>query len=714
MKKMLGKYFGNTKKRLRTGLVSKTLKLAFLWHMHQPYYKDDKENTTLMPWVFLHAIKDYYDIPWYGSKFNKIKATYNLVPSLISQIESYIQYNANDKLLDTIKKDIYHLSKNDIEYLQSYLFLANEQNMIKPLKRYYELYLKYKAHNTIIDFSHIELLDLEVLFLLSWCGNYLREHNPVVKALLKKELYFTQQEKEELLEELILFLPTILDFYKELEQSKKISLCTTPYYHPITPLLLNTQSAKDAKPNVTLPNITSSFEELGVKNTQYAISYFEKLFGKKPSGFWPAEGSVSFSTAELFVQNDLQWFCTDEEILFKTLLNNTKTNIYKNYDLHTESGNIQVRFRDHYLSDAIGFDYSQQDPKTAALEFVKHLKNIYDSCDFSPLVNVILDGENAWEFFPNNGWDFFNELYTLFENTPWLETVTMDDITVDKEIQTSNISTLGTGSWINGNFDIWIGSKEKNQAWELLDITKKEFDKHKLTLDAQTLDAIEKEFMIALGSDWFWWYGDDHFTLQAKEFDDLFRKHLINIYQYLQVDVPYKILTPIVHTHLKNSFHTKPINFIYPKIDGIKSDYFEWLNSGVIDIKKEFSVMDSTKSIIKHIRYGYCKEKLYIFFDGNFNKLRNNPILKIVLNDIEFEIELNKATQRITKNCCELFASNLNDNIELEISQENITLGEKIDFKFFLIQDNLTLQSFPLYGNFTIEIEDLDLNNWYI
>jgi len=694
--------------------VNKTLKLAFLWHMHQPYYKDDKANTTLMPWVFLHAIKDYYDLPWYGSQFENLKATYNLVPSLISQIESYINHTANDKLLEMLKVDIEQLSKNDIEYLQSYLFLSNEHNMIKPLKRYYELFLKYNVHNTILDFSHNELLDLEVLFLLSWCGNFLRQNNPTVKALLEKKQYFTQENKQQLINELILFLPTIVDFYKELEQKGKITICTTPYYHPITPILFDHKSAQEAKQNVTLPNITSNFQEYGVKNTLYAIDYFEKLFGKKPSGFWPAEGSVNFQTAELFAQNNLQWFCTDEEILFKTLQNNTKTNIYKNYNLYTTNGDIQVRFRDHHLSDAIGFDYSQKDPKAAAIEFVKHLENIYESCDFSPLVNVILDGENAWEFFPNNGWDFFNELYSLFESTPWLQTVTMDEITTDSEILTVNISQLATGSWINGNFDIWIGSKEKNQAWELLDLTKQEFNKLKDKLDATTTELIEKEFMIALGSDWFWWYGDDHFTLQAKEFDELFRKHLINIYQYLQAEVPQQILTPIVHNHQKNSFYTKPINFIYPKIDGIKSDYFEWLNSGVIDIKKEFSVMDSSKSIVKHVRYGYCKEKLYIFFDGNFKKIKEHSILKMIINTIEFEIELNKSNQTIIKDDVTLFACNVNDNIELEILQKDIIIGQKIDFKFFIIENNLTLQSFPLYGNFTIEIEDLDLNNWYI
>jgi alpha-amylase/alpha-mannosidase (GH57 family) len=327
---------------------------------------------------------------------------------------------------------------------------------------------------------------------------------------------------------------------------------------------------------------------------------------------------------------------------------------------------------------------------------------------------VILDGENAWEFFPNNAMDFFTELYTLFEETPWIETITNDEIKDIQEIQTVEISTIASGSWIAGNFDIWVGSVEKNRAWELLDITKKEFDKHKDSLDQHTLNLIEKEFMIALSSDWFWWYGDDHFTIQAKEFDDLFRTHLITIFQYLEKEVPKEILVPIVQLSQKSSFHTKPVNFIYPKIDGYRSDYFEWLNSGIIDIKKEFSVMDSTKSIVKFIRYGYCKEKLYIFFDGNFKKLEANSFLKIILNGVEFTLDLDEPTQTILENNNTMFACNVNNNIELEVLQKDITIDKKIDFKFLIIQNETTIQSFPLYDDFIITIEDLDLNNWYI
>ena len=615
--------------------VPKTLKLNILWHMHQPYYKDDKDAVTVMPWVFLHATKDYYDIPWYGEKYKNIRATFNLVPSLIYQLKAYINNSANDKLLETIKKHANALTSEDISVLENYLFLSNEKNMIKPLERYYELYLKYKTNNTIKNFDTQEILDAEVLFLLAWCGNYLRKNNRTVKDLLEKKHYFSHEEKLQLIETLIEFLPTILTYYEKLSNEGKITLCTTPYYHPITPLLLDINSAKEAKPDVTMPLVEASFEEFGIRNTKSAIEYFEDIFHKKPTGFWPAEGSVSFKTAKLFLENSLKWFCTDEEILFKTLHSRDKKSIYKNYRLDISGQTIDVRFRDHYLSDAIGFEYSQKEPKKAAAEFVKHLKHIYDACSFSPLVNVILDGENAWEFFPNNAQEFFDELYTAFEQTPWIECITMDQVADDAKIEHVKIDHLSSGSWINGNFDIWIGSEEKNKAWELLDLAKKEFDKQKEHLNAEVINLIEKEFMIALGSDWFWWYGDDHYTVLAHEFDELFRKHLINIYNYMNMDIPAKILKPIIKEHKGHKFHTPPKSFISAHIDASKSNYFEWLDCGVIDITKEFSVMDGSKNVITKVLYGYDSSSLSFFFEG---KNLHTHTLVLHLNDTSFEL----------------------------------------------------------------------------
>lgn len=672
--------------------------------MHQPYYRDDKDGLTMMPWVFLHCTKDYYDIPWYAEKFPNIKSTFNLVPSLIYQIKLYINNSANDKLLETLKKHVYDLNEQDIHLLEKYIFLSNEKNMIKPLARYYELYLKYKTNNTLKDFDHQEIVDTQILFLLSWCGNYLRSNSKTVNTLLEKGQYFTHDEKLQLIEALIEFLPTILTYYEKLENEGKITLCTTPYYHPITPLLLDINSARDAKPEVKLPKMEHTFENYGIENTKNAIEYFNSIFHKNPTGFWPAEGSVSFKTAELFLNSGLKWFCTDEEILFKTLKNKEKQNIYKNYRLNIKGKTIDVRFRDHFLSDAIGFEYSQKDPQKAAKEFLGHLKNIYDSCDFSPLVNVILDGENAWEFFPDNAREFFNELYVQFEKAPWLKCVTNDEIASLKQIKHMDIEQLESGSWINGNFDIWIGSDEKNRAWELLDLAKKDYETHKVHLNEEVKELIDKEFMIALGSDWFWWYGDDHYTVLAHEFDQLFRKHLINIYKLMNLEPPSQVLTPIVKKGRAKSFHKPPVNFISPKCDGKKSGFFEWLGSGEIDISKEFSVMDSSKNIVKKVLYGFDDKYISFFFEGK--DLQNYDLI-LELNGRIFHIDPSKKNDDM-----DIFCSK--NTIELKVPKDIISSQNSVKFKFSIKKEGKTFQSFPVYNDFFIKIYNIELKNWYV
>ncbi len=697
--------------------MQKSLKLAFVWHMHQPYYKDDKDGKTLFPWVFLHSIKDYYDMPWYASNFTTIKATYNLVPSLIEQINNYINNNANDILLQTLKKDINNLSEEDIKLLESYLFLSNEKNMIKPLKRYYELYLKYKLNKTIKNFDYQEILDLEILFLLSWCGNFLRETNEVIKGLLKKASYYTNYDKDILLETLILFLPLVLEYYKKLQEDGKISVCTTPYYHPITPLLLDFQNAIKAKNNVELPSKLVSFKEYGIRNTKEAVSFYETIFKTKPNGFWPAEGSVSLDTANLFATNGLKWFCTDEEILFKTINNKDKKNIYKNYTLNIDDKNIDIRFRDHFLSDAIGFNYSNKDPKSSVDEFISHLEEIYIKCDFSPLVNIILDGENAWEFFPNNAKEFFFELYKKLESTPWIECVTQDEIKSDSQIENVKLNTLASGSWIGGNFDTWIGQKDKNKAWELLTLTNENYLKIKDNLDEKTIKLVDREFMQALASDWFWWYGDDHYTIQAKEFDTLFRKHLINIYELLSLQIPKEILEPIVKDKQSKNFHIPPESFIYPNIDGTKNNYFEWLHSGVVDMKKELSVMDGVKYIIENFLYGYHKGKLFFYIESPMLfDMKYSTKLIINIDDIEFELFIKEGKQNILKNDIWCVSFSNQNEMEIEFSSDMITLGRNIKFEFKLLRDDKVIQSFPAYNDFFIKIENLNLNlkNWFI
>jgi alpha-amylase/alpha-mannosidase (GH57 family) len=689
--------------------MNKKLYLSFLWHMHQPYYMDESNHKISMPWVFLHCLKDYYDMPYYLQKHTKIKATFNLVPSLLEQIQAYSKNEYKDKLLEIMQKEVEFLSEYETEKLFEYLFLSNYENMIKPLKRYDELYLKYQSHQSFEGiFTQEEILDLEILFLLSWCGNYLRQNNAFIKALLLQEKDYTHAQKTELFEELFAFIPTIIPYYQSLEAKGQISISTTPFYHPILPLLLDRQSAKDAKKEVMLPNSQAHYKEFAQLQVEKTLEYYETLFGKKATGFWPSEGSVSLETMNLLAQNKISWACSDEEILYKTVLKSKQESLYFPYRLTLQNQSIDLFFRDKYLSDLIGFEYSSKESNSAARDFLSHLHTIYLNSKQSCLVSVILDGENAWEYYPNNAQDFFKALYSLLEKEPWCETLLFDEVKQCKELEYKEITHLATGSWINANFDIWIGSHEKNRAWELLDMTKNAFDLHKAHLDEICIEKIQKEFMIALGSDWFWWYGDDHYTVLKSKFDKLFRKHLKNIYGLMKAEIPMEILTPIVAKNPLSRFHTKPTQKHQPIIDGRKTNFYEWLYAGYVDLKKDFSTMDTSSLIIEGFFYT-CDEEENLYFLFKSTKFKSNlekSLLCLRLNNKTFEFELQKGFQEF-----ESFSVGIDEYIEVKI---NHAKQKSVVVSFELFNGNTKIQFAPINKEIVLNFEACDVQPWYV
>ena len=664
-----------------------------------------------MPWLFLHAIKDYIDMPWYLSKYPKLKATFNIVPSLIEQINDYIYGTDNATFLRVFKEDSTNLNSEDLSYLESYMFLSNEKNMINPLPRYKELYEKYLQNgSTINQLSPSEINDIEVLFLLSWCGNYLRQSNDIVKRLLHKGKYFTQEDKLELINTLIESLELVIPFYKDLLKKGQIGVSTTPFYHPITPLLIDINAAKEARADVSLPNTTVSFFKHAKKELKSAIDYHKKHFIQKPKGVWPSEGSVSLKAVSLFAKYGFEWLCSDEEILFKTLNSHERSNLTNIYEIVVEDKVINVFFRDRFLSDQIGFEYSKVEPALAVEQFIGHLKRVYESTQSSALLNIILDGENAWEYYSNNGAEFFNLLYTRLSNEDWIETVLYDDINTLTDVNRVRLDNIATGSWISGNFDIWIGDEEENRAWELLDKVKKAYDSVYETLDSSVIDKIEKEFMVALGSDWFWWYGDKHFTTLKGEYDELFRKHIINIYQLLNMPIPKNVLIPIVSNAPQSLFHTKPTGKISPVIDGVRSTYFEWINSGFVNVKKELSTMDTKAGLIESFNYGYDDDNLYFLFKGKLSLLINQATMEIELNSEKFSFDITSLHEKYKINGFEIDVA-VEECIELKISNHN---NESINFKYKIIKNNTVLQSFPIYKDFIIEFDRLDIKYWLV
>ncbi len=681
--------------------------------MHQPYYCDDLRGEVVMPWVFLHAIKDYYDMPWYLSKYPEIKATFNLVPSLLVQLKAYENKDIKDYFLQTLKSEVYNLTLTEKTYLIEYLFFSNTEHMIKPLPRYYDLFLQkehFKSYKEVaLSFSDEDFLDLEVLFLLSWCGQYLRENNTLVKELIQQGRDYKQEQKTNLISTLLDFTKEIIPFYKSLMESGQIEISTTPFNHPISPLLFDIQSAKESNPYTTLPKYEGSLKDDALQQIDRAINYYEKLFDKKPTGFWPAEGSVSYEFLEILAQKGIKWAASDEEVLYKSG-HFTKKDIYKNNILTFEDTNINLFFRDKTLSDLIGFSYSGWSAKNAVDDFLQRILDIHQDSENIQNINVILDGENAWEHYPDNAKEFFETLYEKLSQTSWCEATRFCDIRQEKDLPQNTLFDLTPGSWINGNFDIWIGHEEKNRAWELIFETKKDYQKYARNLDTITKERIVKEFLIAESSDWFWWYGDDHHTDLASTFDLLFRTHLINIYTLMAKKVPKKLYKPIIdESKEENSFFHKAQNYITPVLDGKITDFFEWMGAGEMDLENELSSMNMDNFIIKKIKLGCDHTHCYLALIDDKKLLLDNAYLEI---DIDGEKEIFQLPLKNELQSLDAGISWICDDI-IEISFKKELIHDK-EIQLKLFKDKQLLQLLPLYSRIKFDCIMSLKHNWYI
>jgi len=627
--------------------------IAFLWHMHQPFYKDLEDGKYAMPWVRLHGIKDYYRMIALLDEFPSIKQTFNLVPSLIVQLEDYAFNNATDNLLDLTLKPAKDLTEDDKIFILQNFFMANWDNMIKVYPRYWELlekrgfYVSLKElSNTCKNFSEKDYLDLQVLFNLAWFDPVTIIEDKDLRKLKEKERNFSEKDKNILISKQKEIILKIIPKYKEVMQRKQIEISTTPFYHPILPLIYDTDIAKVSLPNVNIPFKFHSPHDAEIQVKKAVELYFQK-FGEKPSGLWPAEGGVSEDIIPIIQKEGIKWIATDEEILMNSLNNIGRKEdvLYKPYKVKKGDSELNIIFRDKELSDLIGFVYSKWEINSAVNDFINRIYKIAKSTNIrNPLISIILDGENAWEYYKNNGIDFLRTLYNRLSNEPNIKTVTVSEY-INKFQVVDTLPRLYPGSWINHNFYIWIGHNEDIKAWEYLYKTKEDvkcwIEDIKQT-NPEVYEKINEEILIAEGSDWCWWYGDDHSSLLDEEFDNLFRKHLLNIYKFAGKEPPIYLLTPIISREKSILPQVLPTAFIEPVIDGRVTNFYEWKFAGVYEIARSSSAIHRVNTIVKSLYFGFNLKTLYLRID--FNILLNSESFK----DFNFElIFVNENSQKL-------------------------------------------------------------------
>ncbi|MBI2820552.1 MAG: glycoside hydrolase, partial [Acidobacteria bacterium] len=503
------------------------IRLALLWHMHQPYYKDLATGLYRLPWTRLHGLKDYYGMVALLEEFPHVHMTFNLVPSLLLQLEDYAAGTAREPLQEIAFQPADELTLEQRLFVLRSFFQANVDNLIYRYPRYRELYERAKSQQfhperMLPFFQTQDYTDLQVLSQLAWSDEMFFTSDPEMAALAEKQQGYTLADQQLLQRKQAQFLKEVIPAYRRAAERGQIEISTSPFYHPILPLLCDNHVATEAHAGVALPRRHFRHPEDARLQLERAVKMHQRLFGNTPQGVWPSEGSVSEEVLRLCASLGFRWTATDQRILSNstgvpfhrdpsgTLLNADR--LYAPYRFNTPSGPIHIVFRDQELSDLIGFVYSRVEPESAAADLIRRI--LYSAQPVvqegrSVLFPIILDGENAWEHFPLNGRPFLRALYRRLSAEPRIECVTISE-GLQRHGEAQPLARLVPGSWINANFDIWIGGPEDNQAWDLLAETRDFFAEHLEGAPPEQRALAQEELLVAEGSDWCWWYGPEH------------------------------------------------------------------------------------------------------------------------------------------------------------------------------------------------------------
>jgi alpha-amylase/alpha-mannosidase (GH57 family) len=607
-------------------------RVALLWHMHQPYYEDLVTHEHILPWVRLHGLKDYFGMVALLREFPGIRMTFNLVPSLLVQLEAFAANRARDRYLDIGMKPAVELTTDDAGFMVQNFFHAQRQRMIEPYPRYHEL-LARRGSSALADlparhFSVDDLRDLQVWQKLAWLDPTYLEGDSRARALVAKDRGFTEEDKAVLRAIELELLNAVIPAYRDAAERGQVELSTSPFYHPILPLLCDTEIYKRTHPDAQSPRHRFDHPEDAREQLDRAVACHERLFGERPAGLWPSEGSVSDAMVPLAAAAGFKWMATDELILARTLGIHFRRDggqvdqpdrLYRPYEVRAGGSAITCLFRDHSLSDLIGFTYAGWNADAAADDFAARLiaagrRYAERTGGGEATIPIILDGENAWEHFEGGGRPFLRALYARLSSHTELRTITMRDAARQPP---SALDGIFPGSWIDANFYIWIGHRDDQLAWSQLADARQAASTP--NGDPAAAARAREEVLIAEGSDWFWWYGDDHSSEHDLEFDDLFRRHLRNVYRLLGKPIPDELFVSNISAGAPLPAERQPAGLLAPVLDGEETTYFEWVGAGLLEVHQTAGAMHQAErraAVVTLLQFGFDQDRLYVRLDG--------------------------------------------------------------------------------------------------
>jgi len=610
--------------------------LVVLWHMHQPQYRDPESGRYVLPWTRLHALKDYYGMVETLRDFPGFHATFNVVPALGRQLEEYASGNFQEPWFRLAFKNAEELTREDKVEILSRAFQVNHERLLPRWPRLVELYdwtQPAGGAQAVISFTLRDWRDLQLLSQLAWMEESWFQKDELTSRLSSKGKDFSEQDKSALREKQQELLRLVLPAYRDAARRGQVEISTTPFYHPILPLLCDSDVARVANPSSPLPRRAFRRPEDAREHLRLAREYHEKTFGVKPRGLWPSEGSVSDQALSIAAEEGFEWFGTDEGVLGRTLnigffrdpsgMPANADRLYAPLRVQLADKSITGLFRDHHLSDLIGFVYSRMDAKAAAADLHARLRLLGEKAGGAqPLtICLFLDGENAWEYYPGNGREFLREFYRRIEGDSDFRALTASEAISAAGVIPSN-GGIFPASWINANFDVWIGNSEDIAAWELLWDARDTYARareagEKGRPGAPTETALAQAYeslLVAEGSDWCWWFGPEHSTANDAEFDALYRKHLTAIYLALGQAAPQELAKPIKRRP-EYAVQLAPTGFLNVKVDGRDSSYFEWLGAGLYSPERRGGSMHGRIFYLHELRYGFEPERFCIRID---------------------------------------------------------------------------------------------------
>jgi len=579
--------------------------------MHQPFYKDLWTGEYKLPWTRLHSLKDYPGMVEILAEFPKIHQTFNLVPSMVLQIDEYANGTASDPFFDCAVMPAEDFNEAQRAFVLKYFFQANVPRVINNNPRFREL-LERGDRFAPGSFSTQDLRDLQVLNQLIWFDHDLVARDAELQELMRKGRGYSLADQALMARKQREALARVLPVYRDFAATGQIEISTTPFFHPILPLVCDSEIAGISHPGVPLPS-RYRYPEDAREQLQRARSYMKEKLGVAPAGLWPSEGSVSDEALALAADCGFRWAATDNGVLARTLGRDAGCDeTYQAYAWRKDGRELGMLFRDHYLSDLIGFQYSNMSAGDAAGHFLWRIRE--NAGGRNALVPIILDGENAWEWYEGDGRPFLRELYRRISEDPELEAVTVAEALARFEPQP--LDHIFPGSWINANFDVWIGAEEDNQSWERLLEARKFYESKSGGATEAARKLAYDELLIAEGSDWNWWYGPEHGSDNRPEFDQLYRDHLANVYRALGEEPPANLSQPIL-TSQPGAFHEPPSNSLSVVLDGEVTSPFEWMGAGRYRPDPRSGAMDGGEPPVREIFYGCDESHLFVRVDGS-------------------------------------------------------------------------------------------------